>query len=173
MADRKKLIELLLSVPSAEYIYGKREGKRYTTAWHIANHLIANGVTFATDNHVGGKWIPANGWSQRKNCASCAHASDTHFAEACGKCVVGEYEGRRVTDPSMWKPRTKADRIRAMTDEELAKLLYDPDSLSEKYCKNLPECGELLDAPAGIPEEKCIGCMLNWLRQPAEGGCDG
>ena len=116
----------------------------------------------------GSKWIPANGWSQRKNCASCAHASDTHFAEACGKCVVGEYEGRRVTDPSMWKPRTKADRIRAMTDEELAKLLYEIDGLG--YCKNLPECGELLDTPAGIPEEKCIGCMLNWLRQPAEVG---
>lgn len=23
-----------------------------------ADHLLANGVTFATDNHVGGKWIP-------------------------------------------------------------------------------------------------------------------
>lgn len=45
MADREKLIDLLLSVPSAEVIFGKREGKRYTTAWHIANHLIANGVT--------------------------------------------------------------------------------------------------------------------------------
>lgn len=71
------------------------------------------------------------------------------------------------------KPPSRADRIRAMTDEELAKLLYDPDSLSEKYCKNLPECGELLDTDTGIPEEKCIGCMLQWLRQPAEGGCDG
>lgn len=162
MADREKLIELQRSncVPGKECHGDCMEC--------MADHLIANGVTFATDNHVGGKWIPANGWSQRKNCASCAHASDTHFAEACGKCVVGEYEGRRVTDPSMWKPRTKADRIRAMTDEELAKLLYDPDSLSEKYCKNLPECGELLDTEAGISEEKCIGCMLQWLRQPAE-----
>ena len=52
MADiRKKLIDLLLSVPSAEVIFGKREGKRYTTAWHIANHLIANGVTIQ-------EWIP-------------------------------------------------------------------------------------------------------------------
>lgn len=48
---RKKLIDLLLSVPSAEVIFGKREGKRYTTAWHIANHLIANGVTIQ-------EWIP-------------------------------------------------------------------------------------------------------------------
>lgn len=69
------------------------------------------------------------------------------------------------------KPPSRADRIRVMTDEELAKLLYEIDGLG--YCKNLPECGELLDAPGGIPEEKCIGCMLQWLRQPAEGGCDG
>jgi len=48
---RAKLIKLLLSVPSAEVIFGKREGKRYTTAWHIANHLIANGVTVQ-------EWIP-------------------------------------------------------------------------------------------------------------------
>ena len=48
---REKLIELLLSVPSTEVIFGKREGKRYTTAWHIANHLIANGVTIQ-------EWIP-------------------------------------------------------------------------------------------------------------------
>lgn len=24
----------------------------------VADHLLANGVTFATDNNVGGKWIP-------------------------------------------------------------------------------------------------------------------
>lgn len=77
----------------------------------------------------------------------------------------------RTCNGSGEKPQTNADRIRAMTDEELAKLLYEIDGLG--YCKNLPECGELLDAPGGIPEEKCIGCMLNWLRQPAEGGCDG
>ena len=63
---------------------------------------------------------------------------------------------------------SRADRIRAMTDEELAKLLYEIDGLG--YCKNLPECGELLDTDTGIPEEKCIGCLLNWLRQPAEVG---
>lgn len=172
MSDtRGKLIDLLKTIPQVNHAQAAVDGLDYVFGC-AADHLIANGVTFATDNHVGGKWIPANGWSQRKNCASCAHASDTHFAEACGKCVVGEYEGRRVTDPSMWKPRTKADHIRSMTDEELAKLLYEIDGLG--YCKNLPECGELLDTDTGIPEEKCIGCMLNWLRQPAEeGGCDG
>lgn len=47
---REKLIKLV------------REMRRTITAWHtaedIADRLIANGVTFATDNNVGNKWIP-------------------------------------------------------------------------------------------------------------------
>jgi hypothetical protein len=46
-----------------------------------------------------------------------------------------------------------------MSDEELAKLLYNGDDLG--YCKNLPECSDLLDTEEGIPEEKCIGCILH------------
>ena len=63
-------------------------------------------------------------------------------------------------------PQTNADRIRSKSDEELAKMLYNGDDLG--YCKNLPECGDLLDTEEGIPEEKCISCILNWLRQPVE-----
>lgn len=59
---------------------------------------------------------------------------------------------------------TNADRIRAMTNEELAQLLYCSDSLG--WCHNLPECGELLNTEECIPEEKCIGCLLSWLQQP-------
>ena len=62
---------------------------------------------------------------------------------------------------------TNADRLRAMTDEELAKTLYN--GLDVKYCTNDPVCGELLDTEDGIPEEKCIGCALRWLRQPVKG----
>ena len=51
-----------------------------------------------------------------------------------------------------------------------AKLLYNGDDLG--YCKNLSECSDLLDTEEGIPEEKCIGCLLNWLRQPAEEDSD-
>jgi hypothetical protein len=53
-----------------------------------------------------------------------------------------------------------------MSDKELAKLIYGSDSLG--YCKNLPECARLLDSPGGIPEEKCMGCLMAWLRQPVE-----
>ena len=47
MTDREKLIELLCE--SNFMSYDKQ-----------ADHLIANGVTFATDNNVGDKWIPVS-----------------------------------------------------------------------------------------------------------------
>ena len=71
-----------------------------------------------------------------------------------------------VLDERMRK-QTNADRIRAMTDEELAEMLCCADSLG--WCKNLPECYRLLDTPDGVPEEKCKACLVEWLQQPAEG----
>ena len=61
------------------------------------------------------------------------------------------------------KPQTKADRIRAMSDEELAAshliipCFYDDDGYGE--CK------------FGWHERKqtCEECKLEWLKQPAEG----
>ena len=50
---QKKLIELLDN--SFEEQYGKRG---ILTAHHTADHLIANGVTFAKDTNVPSKWIP-------------------------------------------------------------------------------------------------------------------
>jgi hypothetical protein len=67
-------------------------------------------------------------------------------------------------------PITNADRIRAMSDKELAKMLSGFCILDSPipFCQNLPECEDLLDTEDGVPEEKCIGCLLNWLQQPAE-----
>lgn len=63
---------------------------------------------------------------------------------------------------------TKGDHIRAMSDEELAKLIHGVDSLG--WCKDLPEC---IEQGADISEEKCIGCALAWLQEPADvvGSC--
>ena len=68
------------------------------------------------------------------------------------------------------EPKTNADRIRTMSDEELAENLYRFCDLEERtgYCKNLPECEKLLETEGGIPEKKCICCLLDWLKQPAE-----
>ena len=60
---------------------------------------------------------------------------------------------------------TNADRIRAMSDEQLAE--YWANNY-DNFCQNKPECGELLDTDAGIPEEKCVACALAWLRRSSE-----
>ena len=61
-----------------------------------------------------------------------------------------------------FEPITNADRIRAMSDEELAAYWsYHYDD----FCPNLPECGEMLNQDQEIPAEKCIGCALRWLQE--------
>ena len=57
------------------------------------------------------------------------------------------------------KPTTNADRIRAMSDEELAVLLSKPCECSvDPNEDGYRECGNKF----------CIEYLLNWLRQPAE-----
>lgn len=61
---------------------------------------------------------------------------------------------------------TNAGRIRAMSDEELAKMLYN---LSEMlWCRELPECIDIVHVEGELLLEKCMGCALAWLQQPAE-----
>lgn len=49
---RENLIELIIEGNIRAF------GKSESFAEVIADHLIANGVTFATDNNVGSRWIP-------------------------------------------------------------------------------------------------------------------
>ena len=62
---------------------------------------------------------------------------------------------RRLIDHE--KPKTNADRIRAMSDEELVKLLSRFSAYScifhDKDCEH----------------ESCVDCCKEWLKQPAEG----
>lgn len=81
-----------------------------------------------------------------------------------GDCVVAFNKQKKAN------VRTNGDRLRAMSDEELATVLYGFVDLDSKinYCKNKPECGDLLDTEDGIPTEMCINCLCEWLRRPAE-----
>ena len=56
-------------------------------------------------------------------------------------------------------PKTNADRIRAMTDEELEKFI--PDWSYTNACK----CGE---KPYVACNNECEKCVSEWLQQPAE-----
>ena len=60
MTDREKLIELLKEADRKAYeTVESRPLSHPFEVWEIeADHLIVNGVTFATDNNVGGEWIP-------------------------------------------------------------------------------------------------------------------
>ena len=52
------------------------------------------------------------------------------------------------------KPQTNADRIRAMSDEELASVIM---------------CPYQFDGELDCKEHNCFQCSLKWLQQPAEG----
>ena len=58
--------------------------------------------------------------------------------------------------PYRTEPITNADRIRAMSDEELAKV---PSRFGYSCVFPQKECGE---------SDTCEKCLLEWLKQPAE-----
>lgn len=62
------------------------------------------------------------------------------------------------------KPKTNADRIRAMNDDELADFM----NKEHDYCKNLPKCEDMLDTKKLIPDHWCEKCLLDWLQKPVE-----
>ena len=67
---------------------------------------------------------------------------------------------------------TNGDKIRAMSDEELAKII-DSYGLDEeiRFCKRKPECDAILHSGRVITGEMCRKCVIEWLRQPA-GECE-
>ena len=68
------------------------------------------------------------------------------------------------------KPKTNADRIRSMSDEELAELLYSIQNLEDKvkFCKNKIECDNILDSGKEIPDNMCKQCLVDWLQSEVE-----
>lgn len=74
-------------------------------------------------------------------------------------------EGYAVTSK-----RTNADRIRSMTDEELAELLYSlqTEDLDGMFCKTEDKCEEMMDNGDEIPKSMCKQCLVKWLRAESE-----
>ena len=66
--------------------------------------------------------------------------------------------------------KTNADRIRNMTDEELAEHITSIPSYETciNFCKNIEDCRELMDMDHDIPEEWCKKCLLKWLQKEVE-----
>ena len=89
----------------------------------------------------------------------CGSRSEATFADN-SECA--EFN-RRVESA----PITRADKIRAMNDEALAAFWAES---CDSYCPSKPACRELLDDDEGLPDEWCVACALEWLRQPVKEG---
>ncbi len=67
---------------------------------------------------------------------------------------------------------TNADRIRAMSDEELAEkmMTHVNREIADivPFCKNLIECQKKLDAGERISDEICKKCLIEWLQSESE-----
>ena len=66
-------------------------------------------------------------------------------------------EWKRKNPPIRRKPMTNADRLRVMSDAELAEW-FDRHAAEPLWCV-LPECPD---------HEECVKCILGWLKSPAK-----
>ena len=69
-------------------------------------------------------------------------------------------EWKRKNPPIQRKPQTNADRIRAMTDEELAVWIAETSCCSD-WCILRDACDKKQE------HECCINVWLDWLKQEA------
>ena len=94
-----------------------------------------------------------NGCIYRTKDGECdLYAEGGKFHAFC--CNMNSCEGRKMSN---------ADRLRAMTDEELAEfLIQDGDCPPERmYTDSCPNCDR-------VTSYVCYDCWLDWLRQEAE-----
>lgn len=65
---------------------------------------------------------------------------------------------------------TNADKIRSMTDEQLAdEMLKFTDVCEEiNFCHNDQLCNDVLDRGELIEKEMCKRCLINWLKKEVE-----
>lgn len=64
-------------------------------------------------------------------------------------------------------PITNADRIRAMSDKELASFLAD--RFANESCNRLSECNMVTATQMEAIRHTWYCCWMDWLEQPAEG----
>ena len=84
------------------------------------------------------------------------------ICETCKDIECYSYSTNPDTECMDYQPQTNADRIRAMSDEELARFFFD--------------CVACDDCPVGIAKckreffSRCMDAALDWLREEASDG---
>ena len=96
-----------------------------------------------------------------KNCDNCKYRDVYYNAPPCDECNF-EYQRQPQKGFQNWKSdaMTNADRIRSMTDEELADWYFDKFFPCVPYCSVFDECPE---------HDDCKICLLEWLKAESEG----
>lgn len=90
-----------------------------------------------------------------KNCKNCRYKGRPTYIDPCAGChEFDKFELKSTT--------TNADRIRAMSDEELAEFI---NGIAVRACCDY--C-QLAYTDGACTETLCDDARENWLRQPAE-----
>lgn len=91
----------------------------------------------------------------RNYCETCAWKEGT--SKMCDNCFYSKLAEERGVPPTGYeekKKQTNGDRLRAMTDEEIVKLL------AENFCDTV--CGK------DVCDGQCFENILKWLKQEVE-----
>lgn len=86
---------------------------------------------------------------EHDGCVGCKYEHEDEASPHCKKCT------QNSTDK--YTPVSNADRIRGMSDEELAKWLVDA-TVCERVCHEDEYCHG----------NECVKRVTDWLKQPAE-----
>lgn len=89
----------------------------------------------------------------KDNCNNCYNFILYPYSTTCLECGGS---------PKNRKPLTHADRIRSMSDEELAAMLAWPYIASPSWCAEHTTCPYIGEDPT-----PCNKCALGWLKQEA------
>lgn len=81
---------------------------------------------------------------EHDGCVGCKYEDEPSNSLHCQSCVQNALDKYVVA--------TNADRIRSMTDEELAEIIMRPFDTAPDECNS---------------EVDCVTCCLNWLKSPA------
>ncbi len=74
----------------------------------------------------------------------------------------GYNKGRRAKS----NPRTYGEKIRSLTDEELAEKIVVLDLGEAPYCGlDNAKCNEMAEAGEMVPSSMCQQCCIKWLQQ--------
>ena len=93
---------------------------------------------------------------------------NARMSEICNHLELDCSELREWIDQKNKNVKTNADRIRAMSDEELAKIIGK--NIDCKICRNMANTDGLCPASIINGELDCSGVWLDWLKKEVEDG---